>query len=150
MAAWQADFELRPDEAPLPPDYRTRLDALLPPARSWAPGLEMWGEEDGNRIDVWPAAGANGGEAMLRIDLRAYDPDWGARALDTIRALGRDLWPVWRDEAPISDPAELALVLSGSPAFRFVENPDAFLRRVRIGGHEDAWPGLMRLQPNER
>ncbi len=29
-------------------------------------------------------------------------------------------------------------LLSGSPAFRFVEDPETFLRRVSLGGHEDA------------
>jgi hypothetical protein len=138
MAAWQADFELRPDDRPLPPDYRARLSALLPAGTSWTPELEMWGEEDGNRIDVWPAPRADGGDALLRIDMRSYDPAWAARALTTIRDLGRDLWPAWHDAAPVRDPEELELVLRGSPAFRFVEDPEAFLRRVSLGGHEDA------------
>jgi hypothetical protein len=60
MAAWQADFELRPDDTPFLPDYRARLSALLPARRPWAPELEMWGEEDGNRIDVWTAPRSEG------------------------------------------------------------------------------------------
>src|SRR4051812_40472673 len=50
MAVWQARFELRPDEASLPPDYRERLGGLLPVGKSWAPELETWGDEDGNRV----------------------------------------------------------------------------------------------------
>jgi len=38
----------------------------------------------------------------------------------------------------VGDPDELALALRGSPGFRFVEDPNAFLRRMSIGGHEDA------------
>jgi hypothetical protein len=40
MAAWQADFELRPDDTPFLPDYRARLSALLPAGRPWATELE--------------------------------------------------------------------------------------------------------------
>jgi hypothetical protein len=75
---------------------------------------------------------------MLRIDMRAYDHAWGTRAFAELRVLGRELWPVWSDGPFIGDPGELALALRGSPAFRFVEDPHAFLQRVRLGGHEDA------------
>jgi len=66
MAAWQADFELRSDDTPLLPDYRARLSGLLSAGRPWAPELEMWGEEDGNRIDVWTAPRTEGGAAPDR------------------------------------------------------------------------------------
>jgi hypothetical protein len=68
MAAWRADFELRPDDTPFLPDYSARLSALLPARPPWAPELEMWGEEDGNRIDVWTAPRTEGAEALLRIE----------------------------------------------------------------------------------
>jgi hypothetical protein len=55
-----------------------------------------------------------------------------------VRALGRELWPVWSDGPPVGDPGEFALALRGSPAFRFVADPEAFLQRVSLGGHEDA------------
>ena len=76
MAAWEADFELRPDDTPFLPANRARLSALLPARRPWAPELEMWGEEDGNRIDVWTAPRTEGAEALLRIDMRNYDSAW--------------------------------------------------------------------------
>lgn len=79
MAAWLADFELRPDDTPFLPDYRARLSALLPAGRLCAPELEMWGEEDGNRIDVWTAPRTQGAEAPLRIDMGNYDSAWAAR-----------------------------------------------------------------------
>ena len=79
MAAWQADFELRSDDTRFLPDYRARLSALLSAGRPWAPELEMWGEEDGNRIDVWTAPRTEGAEALLRIDMRNYDSACAAR-----------------------------------------------------------------------
>ena len=39
----------------------------------------MWGEEDGNRIDVWTAPRTEEAEALLRIDMRNYDSAWAAR-----------------------------------------------------------------------
>jgi hypothetical protein len=33
---------------------------------------------------------------------------------------------------------EVALAARGSPAFRFVEDPERFFRRLRLGGLEDA------------
>jgi hypothetical protein len=39
----------------------------------------MWGEEDGNRIDVWTAPRTEGAEALLRIDMRNYDSACAAR-----------------------------------------------------------------------
>jgi len=66
MAAWQADFELRSDDTPLLPDYRARLSGLLSAGRPRAPELEMWGEEDGNRIDVWTPPRTEGGAAPDR------------------------------------------------------------------------------------
>jgi hypothetical protein len=138
MAAWQADFELRPTDAILPVDFRQRLDLLLPRGRSWSRDLETWGEETGNRIDVWLAPDGRGGEAMLRVDMRAYDHAWCTRVFAEVRALGRGFWPVWSDGPMVGNPVELGHALRGSPAFRFVEDPHAFLRRASLGGHEDA------------
>jgi hypothetical protein len=115
MAAWQADFELRPDDAPLPADFRARLGALLPRTRSWSPDLEVWGDEGGHRIEVCPAADGRGGEARLRVDLRAYDHQWGTRAFTALRALGRELWPVWSDGPAVGDPGELAVRCGAVP-----------------------------------
>jgi hypothetical protein len=137
MAAWQADFELLPDDIPLPTGYRARLDGLLPRGRSWAPDLERWGDETGHRIDVW-RAGDGSASALLRVDMRHCDPAWIERVFLVVRSLGRQLGPVWSEgsHAP-SDPGELALVLEGSPAFRFVADPQAFIRRLRVGRDED-------------
>ena len=74
---------------------------------------------------------------MLRVDLRAYDHGWGTRAFTALRAPGRELSPVWSGDQPV-DPRDFAFALRQSPAWRFVEEPEAFLRRVSIGGYGDA------------
>jgi hypothetical protein len=136
MATWQADFSLQPDLRALPDDYRARLDTLLPRGKTWHQLQEGWGAEDGNRIDVWhDPRGAT--EVVVRIDLRGVDSEWLERLLAFARGIGRELWTP--DGRVVGGSlGELALVLLGSPAWRFVEDPEAFLRRVRIGGYEDA------------
>lgn len=56
MAVWQATFDFL-STAHFPSDYRARLSEMLTPLTSWSPDLELWGSDDGNRIDVWIEAG---------------------------------------------------------------------------------------------
>ena len=156
MATWQADFYLVPRRAvaefpaitgdiaretewwlgtDLPADYHERMEALLPPGKSWSPDLKTWGAEDGNRIDVWRDQGrvAN---VLVRIDARAPDTSF----LDGIAGLARDLHCMLvRADGYVTDPTLGALgkALTGSRAFRFVADPAAFLERLRIAGLED-------------
>jgi hypothetical protein len=67
----------------------SRLSALVPARRPWAPELEMWGEEHGNRIDVWTAPRTEGAEALLRIDMWNYDSAWAARLKSQINRAAR-------------------------------------------------------------
>ena len=135
MATWQADFALEPDLRALPPDFRERLDQLLPRGQPWSEAQETWGQEDGTRIDVWhDPRGAT--EVVLRVDLRNLDPEWLERVLAFTRAIGRRVQTL--DGRVVGDLGEFTLVLRGSPAWRFVQDPQAHLRRVRLGGHEDA------------
>lgn len=134
MATWQADFELLPPPAGMPETFRAHLARLLPPGRSWHEELEVWGSDDGHRLDVW-RGGVDGISA--RIDIRAADVQFLERFLEVVRALGCEL----RNEsdqpvAPVL--GEFALALRGSPAFRFVQDPELYLRRLQLGGLEDA------------
>jgi hypothetical protein len=135
MAIWQADFFLIPSGAWLP-DYRARLDHLAPRGRSWSAEIETWGAEDGNRLDVYLVNGAPS-DGLLRLDLRNWDPAFTAGVLALLKAQrftledgsGRLIEPVLGD---------VALAARGSPAFRFVEDPERFFRRLELGGLEDA------------
>ena len=134
MAAWQADFTLDPDMRALPAGFREHLDRLLPRGRPWSERQEAWGEEDGTRIDVWhDPRGAT--EVVLRIDLRRLDPAWLEGVLGFARYAGRRVQT--GEGRVVSDLGEFTLVLRGSPAWRFVQDPQAYLRRIRLGGHED-------------
>ena len=135
MAAWQADFTLQPEFMALPANYRGRLDALLPRSQGWAAEMEAWGDEDGNRIAVWhDPRGAV--EITVRIDVRSLDAGWLERLLEFVLVTRRVLQtPDGRDVD--SSLGSLMLVLRGSPAWRFVEDPEAYLRRVSLGDYRD-------------
>ena len=136
MATWQADFDLEPDLSPLPSDFRARLDLLLPPGRTWSEHQEAWGAEDSDRIEVWhDPRGAV--EIRCRIDARKLDPSWLERFLEFVRYAGRRLQT---PDGRVVDATlgELTLFLRGSPAWRFVADPKAYLHRLRVGGVEDA------------
>ena len=158
MATWQADFFLVPRAAlpdagdeltseqaretewwagiELPADYRGRLTAFAPPAPSWAPNeLELFGVEDGNRIDVWRES-AEVSRILVRIDLRTIDSEFIAGVLAFTRVAGAVLV---RADGVVVEPEEGTFLeaLEGSPAFRFVADPAAFFRRLRLGGLDD-------------
>ena len=136
MAAWQSEFALEPDLKKLPDDYREHLDRLLPRGKTWANEQEAWGEEDANRIDVWhdPRSAA---EVRCRIDLRRLDPDWLAKLCAFVQHTARHFQT---PDGRVIEPnvGDLSLALRGSPAWRFVADPDAYLRRIKLGGVEDA------------
>ncbi len=135
MAAWQADFTLEPDLTPLPADFCEQLDRLLPRGRAWSAYQESWGAEDSDCIDVWPDPQGTT-EVRCRIDVRKLDPAWLERFVAFMRHTHRRLeTPDGRGVG--SDLGELTLVLRGSPAWRFVEDPEAYVRRIRLGSYED-------------
>ena len=135
MATWQADFTLTLPGGTLSSDYHARLDAVLPRGRSWSSDLEQWGTEDGHRIDV--SCDENGAvEVFARFDMRAPDTRLWERFLTFVRAEGLEMRNAFgrRVEPTLGD---FALALRGSPAFRFVEDPQAFLNRRHLGGLND-------------
>ena len=157
MAAWQADFVVVPkralaagpplltadalDATPwwagggLPADYRERLDATAPRAPSWSPDLEAWGTEDGNRVEVWSEAGRVT-SVRARVDVRRPDAKFAAGLLTFVRAADAALV---RADGWVTEPTAggFGLALRGSAAWRFVQDPRAYLDRIRAGGPAD-------------
>jgi hypothetical protein len=68
VAVWQATFEFD-TAAGFPTDFRARLGRIAPPLTSWSDDLEMWGTEEGDRVDVW-TEGGRPVEARVRFDMR--------------------------------------------------------------------------------
>jgi hypothetical protein len=134
VATWQADFSLVISR-PWPPDYAGRLDAVALRCRQLLPSTTTWGSEDGNRLDVFVKDGRPS-EGLLRLDLR----DWDAGFATSILALLREwscglVGPGERRVEPVL--GDVALAARGSPAFRFVQDTEAFFRRLQLGGIED-------------
>ena len=129
-----ADVEWWTEEQP-PGDLGQRVDALLSRARAWSPDLETWGTEDGDRIDVWRDEGRVV-ELTVRFDMRSPNESFILGIATLAHELGCLLLS---QERLLVDPKPdtLAALLRQSPAMRFVEDPLAFLRRIRLGGPED-------------
>jgi hypothetical protein len=109
---------------------------MLPRCRDLGLGATTWGTEDGLRIDLIYDHGCVL-EGLLRLDLRAWDSAVIGRLLGHLHTWGARL--VMGQNAPIEPLiGEVALSCRGSPAFRFVEDPERFLRRLSLGGLEDA------------
>jgi hypothetical protein len=135
MATWQADFYLIPS-GPWLNDYRARLDAMAPRGSTWSSEIESWGPEDGNRVDVYLVDGKPS-DGLLRLDLRNWDLAFITGLLALLKEQGFGLEdPSGRWVEPVL--GDVALSARGSAAFRFVENPDQFFRRLELGGLEDA------------
>jgi hypothetical protein len=157
MAAWQCDFVLVPAHAAsdMPPttmpenlqavdwwassqppeDFEKRIASFLPAGVTWSPDLRTWGVHDGTRIDVWREAGKVD-SIRIRVDAREIE----IAALREIVALA-----VYCDSAflrhdglfvPANDDA-LTAAIDTSAAARFVSDPGAFFRRIRVGDERD-------------
>ena len=157
MAAWQADFYVVPrralaaapplltsdvlDEiewwaaASLPADYRERLAATAPPAPSRSPGLEAWGAEEGDRIEV-RSAGGQTTSVRARVDVRQPSAKFAAGLLTFVRSADAALV---RADGWVTPPTAggFGLALRGSAAWRFVQDPQAYLGRIKAGGPAD-------------
>jgi hypothetical protein len=109
----------------LPTDYRSRFSATGLPAKSTSSGLETWGVEDANYIEVWSEAG-RATRMRARVDVRRPDAKFAAALITFARAAGAALVRV--DGSAIEPTAGgFGLALRESAAWRYVQN-----RQVRV------------------
>jgi len=108
MAVWQVEFVLVPRRAfvgtprvsltqlidegwwsaeRLPSGYSQQLAAVASPGASAASEHQRWGEEDGNRVDVWSEHGKPT-RMTARVDVRRLDARFGAMLLQFARVAG--------------------------------------------------------------
>jgi hypothetical protein len=130
MATWQADFAVELPGGRMPEGYRNLLRDLLPEGRSWSDDEETWGTETSDRIDVFHADG-NQDEVLARFDMRQWQPELYARFIRLVQTLNASI----RVASDRHDALEVAPTLESfeqalraSDAFRFVADPDAFVR----------------------
>lgn len=147
MADWQVDFHIVPrsalaapsqlltasaleetawwSHAAFPADYRTRLPTVAPAVRSLSASLESWGDEEGNRIDVWSENGRVS-RAMARVDVRRLDSRFGAALLSFVHAANAVL--IRTDGVVVARTvASFTGALRSSPAWRHASDPAEFI-----------------------
>ena len=144
MAAWQVSFHVIPrhpvsDFSPtglektewwatanFPSDYHRRLaeiaPSLPPPVEA---ELEMWGLEEGNRVDVW-SKGGRVRRVKVHVDVRRLDSKFGAALLSFVRAADAVLI---RTDGLIVAPTigAYAGALRTADAWRFASDPTPFV-----------------------
>jgi hypothetical protein len=137
MAIWQFDLTLVPTTECDLRLIRPELDALLPPGRSRAKDLLIWGNEAGNCIkhfeddsppELWVRLDARTPLKQLVTDLIAFAGRHHFRAIVMST----------REELPLTLQA-FATAIGHSDAFRFVQDPRGFLEHLAEHGH-DIWP----------
>lgn len=157
MAAWQVEFHLIPRSAAtarsdltptllettdwwaaaaFPADYQRRLADVAAPMPSRSPGLESWGLEDGNRVDV-SSEGGQVRRVKVRVDVRKLDSKFGAALLNFIRAAGAALV---RRDGHVVEPTigGYAAALRSSNAWQFASDPAAFVISLPAGDDDAA------------
>lgn len=135
MAIWEAMFAIIPT-GDFPADYLERLDTVAPRLRSSHREMLAWGAEDGSRIEVWHERGSPV-DGSLRVDMRDPDPGFVLGAMEFLRYARfglEDEAGEWVDP----EPAEFSVALRRSRAVRFLADPELYLRRVELGGWQDA------------
>jgi hypothetical protein len=99
---------------------------VLPSAPSWSPDVEIWGTDDGNRIDLL-LDGARVAEVYLRVDVRQL-PNAFLNSVVKLAQRFDCLW-VTADDMQVLEPGvrALAATIQNSEAARFVADPELFL-----------------------
>lgn len=117
----------------LPRDYRSWLDGIASKAASRDPQVELWGQPDGNRIEVISHDGAVT-NILARVDVRRLDARFGAALLVLVRQLGATL--VRRDGVVIEPTiGAFGAALRGTAAWRAANDPAT-------------WPGRQSVDPD--
>ena len=145
MAVWQVDFAIVPRRAlakggvavaqlmdadwwsteRLPVGYAQQLAAIAAPGASPVAERQSWGDEDGNRVDVWSANG-QARRMIARVDVRRLDARFGAMLLQFAKVADAVLV---RRDGLVVEPlvGAFGAALRTSEAWRYTKDPSAFL-----------------------
>ena len=145
MAVWQVEFAIVPRRAlaakprvarpqvmdtdwwsteRLPAAYAQQLAAIASPGSSGTAELQTWGEEDGNRVDVWSENG-KATRMIARVDVRRLNTRFSAMLLQFARVAGAVL--VRRDGLVVEPVVGgFGAALRSSEAWRYATDPAAY------------------------
>ncbi len=156
MAPWQVTFHVIPHRAMkaaprtltaellratdwwgvgvVPPDLRERLASVAGPAARTAPGVERWGNAEGNGVDVH-LVGTRVARIIAYVDVRKLDSKFGASLLGFVKSAQSVLV---REDGWVAEPTIGAFsgALRGDPAWKYAAEP-AIARIVRDQSAED-------------
>jgi hypothetical protein len=145
MAAWQVDFYVVPRRAvgvhtqstlagtdwwagsKFPANYAARLAAVLAPVGPSGAGVEAWGAEDGNRVEIAFDDGRVS-RVLVRVDVRRLDSRFGAVLLELVRKADAVLI---RTDGLLIEPliSAFGAALRNSSAWRFANDPAAWVSK---------------------
>jgi hypothetical protein len=126
MAIWQAHVDVHlPWDERLPSDYPERLGRLLPPGPAWDPSQELWGEPDGDCLEVWWRS-----ELSARFDMRRPRTDLHAAFAHLVEATGGSFGIPDRLGTMPATTEALHSALEETAAARFARDPRGFLDGV--------------------
>jgi hypothetical protein len=146
MAVWQVDFAIVPrralaanprvaiadildtdwwSAAHLPSGFSQQLAAIAPAGSTSTSERQTWGEEDGNRIDIWFEHG-RATRMTARVDVRRLDAKFGAMLLQFARVADAVFV---RADGLVVEPqvGAFGAALRSSPAWQYVVDPATFL-----------------------
>ena len=100
------------------------VSSLLPPMGSWSVDARMFGDSEGNKVELWEDL------FLCRIDLRNLDRQFVSEILKLARSL--DCVLVCKDNGRVLLPDDATLVaeISASRAQEFLSNPVLFLKKL--------------------
>jgi hypothetical protein len=146
MAVWQVDFAIVPRRAlatnprvaiaevldtdwwsaeRFPAGFSQQLAAIAPAGSSSTSERQTWGEEDGNRVDVWFENG-RATRMTARVDVRRLDAKFGAMLIQFARVAEAVFV---REDGLVVEPlvGAFGAALRSSPAWKYVTDPAARL-----------------------
>jgi len=108
----------------LPAAYAQQLAAIASPGSSGTAELQTWGEEDGNRVDVWSENG-KATRMIARVDVRRLNTRFSAMLLQFARVAGGVLV---RRDGLVVEPlvGAFGAALRSSEAWRYATDPAAY------------------------
>jgi hypothetical protein len=156
MAVWQVEFAIVPRRAlgarpgvalsqildtdwwsteRLPTGYAKQLEAVAAPGSSSAAELQTWGEEEGNRIDVWSENGKPT-RMTARVGVRRLDARFSAMLLQFARVADAVL--VRRDGLVVEPTVgAFGAALRTSEAWRYASDPAAYFASYSEADEDD-------------
>ena len=127
MATWQYEFSLVPTDATRSRDVKSELSSLLPKTDSWSESILIWGNIDGNRVQLFDDGTPP--ELLVRVDLRNDSRQFVRDLVSFATRMGYLMTNSDGKEVPPTTKS-VAGDIAKSDAFRFVTAPEQFLESL--------------------